>query len=183
MIIAVVDNGNGSKIASMIPFTKLIKPKDFNKVKASAYILSDGPYSKVAQEANSKIIESTEVPILGIGIGYIYVGSMYDCKIKEVKKTKKRNVFRIMHNSPLLVDMRRVDAFQEYTHVLENVPEDLLLIAASPECKHEIIQDMVQPIFGIHMNPELGGDGKLILNNFLRFVEVFEKYHKKKQAE
>jgi len=177
-MIAIVDNGNGEKIAKMVPFSKLVKPADAKKLKASAYILSDGVFSKSGLELNSKIIESTDRPVLGIGIGYLYVGALYDCKIKEVKPINKRNIFRVKHSSPLLLDMKRVDAFQIYQHILEEIPEDLLVIAESPECKHEIIQDMTEPIFGIHMNPELGGDGKRILDNFVRFVEVFEKYHK-----
>ena len=61
---------------------------------------------------------------------------------------------------------------------VESVPEECNVWASSPKYEHEIISFADKPFFGVQFNPEKGGDGRMILANFERFVGVWEKYHK-----
>jgi GMP synthase-like glutamine amidotransferase len=178
-MIVIVDNGKGAnEISQSIRMqNSILKPSEAASSKARAYILSDGDLKN--QAANIKIIKAANGPVLGIGTGCMFIGAMFGAKIKKV--AKKRGVERLSLKKPcpLTLDLKRVFAVMEdYQSIFSEVPENFSVVASSRVYDFEIVQEAENPFFGVQFNPELGGDGRRVLMNFERFVEVWDKYHK-----
>ena len=155
----------------------VVSPAKAASAKANAYILSDGDITN--QSANIKLIKSAKVPVLGIGTGCMFIGAAYGAKAKKVAKKKGMEKLSLKKPCPLTLDLKRMFAVMEdYQNVFGEVPGNFSIVASSKVYDFEIIQDAENPFFGVQFNPELGGDGRRILTNFERFVEVWEKYHK-----
>jgi GMP synthase (glutamine-hydrolysing) len=177
-MLAIVDNGKGAdEISRMIRMPhKIIKPSEINSIKATSYILSDGDTKH--KEHNIKLIKSATKPILGIGTGYIFLGSACGAKAKEIKFGKQEKI-KIERPCPLLLDLKKLFiVFKACNAGFADLPENFDVVASSQKYQFEIIQESEKPFFGVQFNPELGADGFKILSNFEKFVEVWEKYHK-----
>jgi GMP synthase-like glutamine amidotransferase len=178
-MIIVVDNGKGAnEIASCIRMSKkILKPAEACSAKASAYILSGGDLKN--KDANLKIIKSSCKPILGIGTGCMFIGAAFGAKIKQVPKTKKIERLSLEKPCPLTLDLKRMfTVMEDYQHVIDELPENFGVFASSKGYDFEIIGELENPFFGVQFCPELGGEGRRILMNFEKFVEVWDKYHK-----
>ena len=179
-MIVIVDNGKGSQeVARFIRGSKeIVKPADAAKAKASAYILTDGDMKN--QAVNVKLIEKSTKPILAIGAGYIFLTSAFGAKSKPAK-VEKTDRLKIERACPLTLDLKKnFMVMQSCDHVIEELPENFDVIASSPKYQYKIIVDAERPFFGVHFNPELGSDGMKVIDNFVKFVEIWEKYHKGK---
>ncbi len=176
-MITIVDNGkNAVEISRLLRMqSQVISPSKVD-VKASAFILSDGDMKN--QKANEKVLKLSK-PVLGIGVGCLFIGAAFGAKIKNVTKTEKQEKIMLKKPCPLTVDMKKaLSVFESYQNILDEVPENFCVVASSPKYDFEIIQENENPFFGVHFLPEKGGDGRMILSNFERFVEIWEKYHK-----
>jgi len=177
-MIVIVDNGKGAEdIARFIRAQKtIVKPKDAASAKGSAYILSDGDLKN--QRDNVKLIEKTNKPLLGIGAGYVFLGAAFGAKAVPTKGGKIETV-KIERPSPLTLDMKKMfSVVQTVTHGFQDLPENFNVFASSSKYEFKIIQENEKPFFGVHFNPEQGSEGIKILDNFCRFVEIWEKYHR-----
>lgn len=176
-MLAIIDNGKAAEIARCIRMqSKIIKPSDFDR-KASAYILSDGSLSN--QKANEKIIASVEKPLLAVGAGCLFLGATYGAKIKPLKRSGTESL-TLKKPCSLTTNMKKmITVVESHQNVLDALPENLFVNASSQKYEYEIISEMEKPFFGVQFLPEKGGDGLQILNNFVKFVEVWEKYHKR----
>jgi GMP synthase (glutamine-hydrolysing) len=177
-MLVIVDNGRGAdEISRLIRMQHtVIKPSEIKSAKATAYILSDGDMKNINQ--NVKFIKRTEKPILGIGAGYIFLGSAFGANTKEAKFEKQERI-KIERPCPLVLDLKKMfTVLKSCKNIFGSLPENFDVIASSQKYDFEIIQDCEKPFFGTQFNPELGADGFKILNNFEKFVEVWEKYHK-----
>lgn len=175
-MIVIVDNGRGAEqIAHLVRGAKLIVKPDKVPPKASAFILSDGDLKN--QRHNEKIISSTSLPLLGIGAGSLFLAGVYGAKITPGKVEKQVHV-KIERPCPLTLDLKKMfSAFKSCGSVIDDLPENFGVIASS-KYPFEIITEMEKPFFGVHFNPEMGSDGMKVVDNFVKFVEVWEKYHK-----
>jgi GMP synthase-like glutamine amidotransferase len=176
-MLVIVDNGKGSnEIVNSIRASKIVtNPKKF--VEGSAYILSDGDLKN--EKDNIKLINKIDKPILAIGSGYLFLASAFGAKIKKVPKTEKKERIMIKKPCPLVLDLKRAfEVFECYQHVISDLPENFGVIAKSHHYEFEIIQDIEKPFFGVHFCPEQGLDGRKVINNFVNFVDLWEKYHK-----
>ena len=178
-MLVVINNGKGANdIANCIRASKRIaNPKEADSLNASAYILSDGDLKN--EKDNIKFINKIEKPLLAIGSGYLFLGSAFGAKIEKVPKTEKRERIMIKKPCPLVLDFKKAfDVFECYQHILSDVPDNFGIIAMSQKYEFEIIQEFEKPFFGVHFCPELGLDGRKIIDNFVKFVGVWEKYNK-----
>ncbi|GEM_PF-1578643 len=186
-MIAVIDNGKGAEdIARMLRGAKVVRamaiPDD-----AEAYILSDGEMDKKNEAANIALIKKSRKPILGVGIGYIYLAKAYGATAIKPSGCPKSERVKIEQRSPILLDLKKqFSVVDEQKHAIGDLPEELGSVASCPKNPFEVIQhganlenpmDDPLPQFGLHFNPERGMEGKLILDNFVRFVEMWSKYH------
>ncbi|MBI2075794.1 MAG: gamma-glutamyl-gamma-aminobutyrate hydrolase family protein [Candidatus Aenigmarchaeota archaeon] len=178
-MLLIVNNGKGAEeISGFLRMqNKIVKPSEAGSVKASAYILSDGSLSH--QKDNEKIIKSSAKPVLGIGAGSLFVAAAFGGKIKKTAKTERQERVMVEKPSPLTLDMKRnFTVFESYENVIEELPESFEPMARSAKYDFEIILHVENPLFGVQFNPEKGGDGRMILANFEKFIGVWEKYHK-----
>ncbi|MBI2971050.1 MAG: hypothetical protein HYY37_01375 [Candidatus Aenigmarchaeota archaeon] len=176
-MLVIVDNGNGQELASMVRMQHVVAKPDKIPDKASAFILSDGSLSN--QKANEKIIGKTDKPVLGVGAGCLFIGTAFGASVKSVPKVEKQEKIMLKKPCPLTVDMKKaLLVFEKYQNVFDELPENLGIVASSPKYEYEIIQEMEKPFFGVHFLPEKGGDGRTVLANFERFVEIWGKYHR-----
>lgn len=174
-MLAIIDNGKGAEqIARMVRGQKVVmKPEKVEG--ASAFILSDGDMKN--QKHNEKIIKSTGKPLLGIGAGSLFLAAAYGAKIGRGKTERQARV-KIEHPCALTLDMKKMFVvFKNCDSLLEDIPENFNVFASS-RYPFEIIGESEKPFFGVHFNPEMGGDGLKIIDNFVKFAEVWEKYHR-----
>ena len=177
-MLAIVDNGKGAEeIARFVRAPKeIIKPAEAEKSKASGFILSDGDMKN--QKVNEKLLQKINKPVLAIGAGYVFLATAYGAKTKTAKFGKMEMV-KIEHPCPLTLDLKKVfSVMQTCAHAIDSLPENFSVIASSQKYQYKIIQEMKKPFFGVHFNPELGADGIKIIDNFVKFAGIWEKYNK-----
>ena len=177
-MLAIVDNGKGAEeIARFVRAPKqVVRPAEAAKAKASGYILSDGEMKN--QKACTDLVRKCGRPLLAIGTGYVFLASAFGAKPAAGKFEKHVNV-KVERPSPLVLDMKKVfSAVSGCQHGIDGLPEQFDVFASSQKYDYEIIGHVESPFFGVHFNPELGGDGLKILDNFVKFTEVWDKYHK-----
>ena len=177
-MLVIINNGKGAEeIARFVRASKeIVKPGDAGKTKASAYILSDGDAKN--QKVNIDLIKKCSRPLLAVGMGSVFLASAFGAKPVASKFEKQIHV-KIERPSPLVLDMKKIfSAVNSCIQGIDDLPEQFDVFASSQRYDFEIIGHMELPFFAVHFNPELGADGFKILDNFVKFVEVWEKYHK-----
>lgn len=178
--ICIIDNGKGAQeLAKLIPSSTIFSAKDYQKAlkgNYDAYVLTDGDTDEKKQDAAADILDAASKPVLAIGFGYLCLGAMMGADVVECKPIKKNAVLPVKHGSPLTTDLKAINVYQEFDMKLENIPDDVMMIAPIPT--GDIIQDVEHPCIGINFLPEKSKDGPMILKNFLKFVEVYDQYHK-----
>lgn len=179
-MLVIVDNGKGAQELSMVIRMKkaVVKPKEIPD-KASGYIISDGTLNRNSQKAVADVLKHTNKPVLGIGLGHGYVAAAFGAVIRENKSPHKQDSVLIKKPCPLLLNLKKMfTVVDECRYIFSELPENFSIAASSPKHEFEVIQEMENPFFGVHFNPELGMDGRKVLDNFLHFVGMWEKYHK-----
>ncbi len=178
-MLLIVNNGKGAEELSSLIRTpnKIVKPGEAASIKASGYILSDGDLKN--QKDNEKIIKSSTKPVLGVGVGSLFIAAAFGGTIKKAPKTERMERVVLEKPCPLTLDMKKnFTVFESYENVIDNLPESFEPMARSSKYGFEIILHSESPLFGVQFAPEKGGDGRMVLTNFERFVGVWEKYHK-----
>ena len=177
-MIVIVDNGTGAQEISRFLKSKnaIMKHNDALKAKAGGYILSDGDPKNM--EANLDILDKSEVPVLGIGAGGLFIGAAYEAEVTPMKFAKTETL-SVKKPCPLTLDMKKnFMVAKSCSFGFLSVPENFNIIASSKAYKYEILQEAESPFFILSFNPELGMEGRQILANFEKFVEVWKEYHK-----
>ncbi len=177
-MIIIIDNGTGAQEISRFLKTKntVMPPKDALKAKATGYIFSDGDPKNM--EANLDILDKADVPVLGIGAGGLFIGAAYEAEVKPIK-LPKTDTLMIKKPCPLTLDMKKTIAVAaSCSYGFSSVPENFNVIASSHANPFAMLQEAENPFFAVCFNPELGMEGRMILGNFEKFVEVWKEYHK-----
>jgi GMP synthase-like glutamine amidotransferase len=177
-MIVIIDNGTGAEeISRFVRMPKkIVKPTEAASTKGTGYILTDGDVKHMKH--NIDLIKKTNTPLLAIGHGYIFLGTAFGATHKSGKVSKNERII-VERPCPLLVDMKKnLMVIKSCKSIFEDLPKNFDVVATSKNYDFEIIQESEKPFFGVQFNPELGGDGLKIIDNFAKFVEVWEKYHK-----
>ena len=177
-MIAIVDNGkNADKLAQLVRGQHVVVKPEKIPAGASAVILSDGDVKM--QKVNEKIIASFDKPLLAVGNASLFLCTAEGVNIVPGKIAKNERV-KIERPCAVLLDMKKMfTVVKASTHELEDLPEAFDVMASS-KYPFEVIAHNEKPYFGVHFNPELGGEGMRIVQNFVNSIEIWEKYHKKK---
>lgn len=154
-----------------IPFEKQV-PELFNLESLDNYnsfILSGRRKNeKKTNEINSKIINhaiQNNKKLLGICYGAEILALTLGGTIRRLalpqKGTEKINIQR---ENPLSNDTLQV--FESHGFEISKLPNILVVIGESKNCKFEIIQYDKKPIFGTQFHPEMSSDGQNIIEKF-----------------
>ncbi len=123
---------------------------------------------KKTNKINSKIINyaiQNDKKLLGICYGAEILALTLGGTIRKLtfpqKGTEKINIQR---ENPLSNDNLQV--FESHGFEISKLPDILLVIGESKNCKFEIIQYDKKPIFGTQFHPEMSGDGQNLIQKF-----------------
>ena len=123
---------------------------------------------KKTNEINSKIINhaiQNDKKLLGICYGAEILALTLGGTIRKItfpqKGTEKINILR---ENPLSNDNLQV--FESHGFEISKLPDILIAIGKSKNCKFEIIQYDKKPIFGTQFHPEMSADGQNLIQKF-----------------
>lgn len=177
-MILVVDNGS-IYTQNLIEFLKVNNLK-FEKItpynlnldlleKYDSFILSGRRKNeKKINEINSKIIQHSlknNKKLLGICYGAEILSLTLGGTIKKLLITQKGNeeVF-IQIKNDLIND--KIEVFESHGFEISKLPNSMISLGNSKNCKNEIIQYKGKPIFGTQFHPEMSSDGKNLILKF-----------------
>jgi len=177
-LLLVIDNGsiytknlidflNYNKISFEKQTPQLLDLKSLDNY--NSFILSGRRKNeKIINEINSKIINYTiqnDKKLLGICYGAEILALTLGGTIRKLifpqKGNEKINIQRenLLSNDDLQV-------FESHEFEISKLPNILLVVGKSKNCKFEIIQYDKKPIFGTQFHPEMSSDGKNLIQKF-----------------
>lgn len=180
-MIAIVDNGSGAQeIKKFLSDSKIIKPQEIEREEYDAFILTNGQATKENQGPNVELIKNAKRPILGMGLGFLYMGASFGADVVEAKPTGKLMTLKTEHPSPLLNDIKRLNVQDSLPLKLENLPECFEVICEKKNGP-EIIQDVELPLIGTRFDISEIRKAKKIFKNFEDFSQTYDFYHKEEK--
>ena len=123
---------------------------------------------KKINEVNSKIINfsiNNSKKLLGICYGAEILALTLGGTIRKTKFIQKGNeTIEISQNN--LITKNSINVFESHAFEISKLPDTLITIGKSNNCKHEIIQHKEKLIFGTQFHPEMSLDGNNLIENF-----------------
>ena len=123
---------------------------------------------KKTNEINSKIINhaiQNNKKLLGICYGAEILALTLGGTIRKLTFSQKgTETINIQRENPLYTDNLQV--FESHGFEISKLPDILLVIGESKNCKFEIIQYDKKPIFGTQFHPEMSDDGQNLIQKF-----------------
>lgn len=123
---------------------------------------------KKTNEINSKIINhaiKNNKKLLGICYGAEILALTLGGTIRKLTLSQKGiEKINIQRENPLFTDNLQV--FESHGFEISKLPDILLVIGESKNCKFEIIQYDKKPIFGTQFHPEMSSDGQNLIQKF-----------------
>lgn len=123
---------------------------------------------KKTNEINSKIVLysiENDSKLLGICYGAEILALTLGGTIKKSPSLQKGNeVIRVLTNT--LIPKNSVSVFESHGFEISKLPEKLIHLGESNNCKYEIIQYENKPIFGTQFHPEMTPDGNDLIEKF-----------------
>lgn len=184
MRILIIDN-NTSYLDSLVRLTyphiaSIVKWSDFKFHKLGDYqliILSGGhpnsiKYQHDLYEEEIKTILRSDIPILGICLGFELIVYSFGGKLKELPQKEKGVVeINIIEKDLILKDIDKIKVFESHRWIAEELPKDLLSLAVSKD-GIEIVRHIKRPIYGFQFHPEIVADKNdlKIFSNLLALV-------------
>ena len=123
---------------------------------------------KKTNEINSKIINhaiQNNKKLLGICYGAEILALTLGGTIRKLTFSQKgTEIINIQRENPLSIDNLQV--FESHGFEISRLPDILLVIGESKNCKFEIIQYDKKSIFGTQFHPEMSSDGQNLIQKF-----------------
>ena len=123
---------------------------------------------KKINEINSKIITysiKNNIKLLGICYGAEILSLTLGGTIKKSPSLQKGNAtIKIFKEN--LISSGSLDVFESHGFEISKLPDVLVALAESKECKYEIIQYEKKPIYGTQFHPEMSQDGHNLIEKF-----------------
>ncbi|RLJ01353.1 MAG: GMP synthase [Candidatus Aenigmatarchaeota archaeon] len=187
-LIGVVDNGSryirqilnflekrGVEFCVYPPYPKVLKSI---KNGHSALILTGSPwrwevYSQFL-DAEMELVRESKVPVLGICFGHQVISRAFGVGLFNLgEKVEGEREMRVVKKDPIFDGLdRSFKAFESHKWGVERVPPGFSLLASSDHCRVEAIKHRRRPIYGVQFHPEMGWDGELVLENFLKVHDI-----------
>ncbi|MFQ5497782.1 MAG: type 1 glutamine amidotransferase [Nitrosopumilus sp.] len=123
---------------------------------------------KKTNEINSKIITysiKNNHKLLGICYGAEILALTLGGTIRKSLSLQKGNEkIKIIKNCSIASGS--LDVFESHGFEISKLPNQLISLAESKNCKYEIIQYEKKPIFGTQFHPEMSKDGNNLIEQF-----------------
>ena len=177
-MLLVVDNGS----IYTKQLTDFLNKKNFSFEKYTPYILELNSLQKYnsiilsgrrkndkkTNEVNSKIINfsiNSNKKLLGICYGAEILALTLGGTIRKTKFIQKgpENIEILKDN---LITKNSINVFESHAFEISKLPDTLITVGKSNNCKHEIIQHKEKLIFGTQFHPEMSLDGNNLIENF-----------------
>ena len=141
----------------------------------SHIVISPGPGRPKDAGVCGDVIRTMNVPILGVCLGHHAICETYGANLtyaKELIHGKKSSV-HVANGNPIfkgLPPVLQAARYHSLTIERESIPDDLLIIAESPDGEVMGVKHRSREIYGVQFHPEsiLTKDGNTIIKNFLR---------------
>ena len=177
-MLLVVDNGsiytknltdylNEKNISFEIHTPQLL---DLNSLKNYSSIILSGrrKNKKKINQINSKIITlsiKNNVKLLGICYGAEILALTLGGTIRKSQSLQKGNeTIKIVKDN--LISNDTLNVFESHGYEISKLPDVLIPLAESDNCKYEIIQYEKKLIFGTQFHPEMSKDGHDLIQKF-----------------
>lgn len=167
---------NGAEVTESAPRDS--SPSLFNGFEG--VVLSGSPDMLSEQSVQSKYaaemeaIRGTRVPLLGICFGLQLVGCAFGSKVVKKGKVIREYVdTEILRPDPLFAGLpKTIRVFESHEEVLEPMPRDFVLLAASRSSPIAAFRHSKLPIRGLQFHPERNSPadphGNTVVANFVR---------------
>ena len=123
---------------------------------------------KKINEINSKIIRyciKNDTKLLGICYGAEILALTLGGTIRKIPHIQKGiELIQIFKNN--LICSGSLDVFKSHSFEISKLPDILVHLAESKNCKYEIIQYEKKLIFGTQFHPEMSQDGNHLIEKF-----------------
>ena len=123
---------------------------------------------KKINETNSKIIKhcvKNNNKLLGICYGAEILALTLGGTIRKITSLQKGiESIQIMKENSICNNA--IDVFESHSYEISKLPNVLISIGTSKNCKNEIIQYETRPIFGTQFHPEMSHDGNDLIEKF-----------------
>jgi len=123
---------------------------------------------KKTNEINSKIVIysiKNDTKLLGICYGAEILALTLGGTIRKISSLQKGNeIIKIFKENPISNDS--LDVFESHWFEISKLPNVLVPLADSKNCKYEIIQYEKKQIFGTQFHPEMSRDGLDLIEKF-----------------
>jgi GMP synthase (glutamine-hydrolysing) len=178
LLLLIIDNGSVFT-QNLIDFLneqkflfEILTPYEINLnslEKYNSFILSGRRKNeKKINEINSKIINYTlkgNKKLLGICYGAEILSLTLGGTIRKLRLTQKGNeIVKIKRENSLV--SKEINVFESHGFEIAKLPDSLISIGESQNCKNEIIQYKGKSIFGTQFHPEMSTDGKDLIQKF-----------------
>ena len=138
--------------------------KNYNSIILSGRRKND----KKINQVNSKIITlsiKNNLKLLGICYGAEILALTLGGTIKKSQFLQKGNeTINILKNN--LISNDTLNVFESHGYEISKLPDVLIPVAESNNCKYEIIQYKKKFIFGTQFHPEMSQDGHELIEKF-----------------
>ncbi len=123
---------------------------------------------KKTNEINSKIITysiKNNMKLLGICYGAEILSLTLGGTIRKISLLQKGNeMIKVFKENP--ISSGSLNVFESHGFEISKLPNVLVALAESKECKYEIIQYEKKPIYGTQFHPEMTRDGHNLIEKF-----------------
>ena len=136
-------------------------------------ILSGGPDHVWAQGSRTidRKIFGLGVPVLGICYGHQLIAMKFGGEVEDGEMEDGYKLVRIMGECPLFRGLEgKIRVFMHHSDYVTRLPEGFLVVGDTPGNEYAVYWEPYRKIFGVQFHPEVGGDGYLVLDNFLKLV-------------
>jgi GMP synthase (glutamine-hydrolysing) len=143
---------------------------NLNLLKNYGFVILSGrrQNEKKINEINSKIIVysiKNNIKLLGICYGAEILALTLGGTIRKISSLQKGNeTINVLREN--LISSDSLNVFESHGFEISKLPDKLIPIAESNNCKYEIIQYEKNPIFGTQFHPEMSQDGHDLIEKF-----------------
>lgn len=165
--------------AELNPDVKVVKNdaitlEEIAKLNPSGIVLSPGPGSPEESGICLDVIKEFKgkIPILGVCLGHQAIGLYFGATVRRAGEIVHGKECLIFHSRKGIFKGMKLPftAGRYHSLIIENLPEELVVDAESPEGLVMGMHHKTMPIYGVQFHPEsiLTPQGKVLLQNFLK---------------